>query len=150
MNDRGHLQMIVGSFDRLTEQQRGLLEDHFPELQVTLNSAKEDLERGYNGWTNYETWVMHLWLSNDLATSCAAHGVATSAYFSPREHWVPDSITDDARGKRRAADAMKDWLEENMPDLTGGDNQATAWTDLLNASFAEINWREVAEAFLEA
>ena len=21
--------------------------------------------KGYNGWTNYETWRVHLWLSND-------------------------------------------------------------------------------------
>jgi hypothetical protein len=31
--------------------------------------CKQEVE--YNGWPNYETWVVHLWLSNDAGSEQA-------------------------------------------------------------------------------
>lgn len=32
------------------------------------SDQKEGGEKRYNGWANYETWCVHLWLSNDEPT----------------------------------------------------------------------------------
>jgi hypothetical protein len=80
----------------------------------------------YNGWENYETWVVNLWLSNDYALN--------------------ETATDICRGKEiaRAAADLKTWVEEITPDLG-----ATLWADLLNGALSEVNWFEIADSFCE-
>lgn len=82
-------------------------------------------DRSYNGWTNYETWNVALWLNNDQGSQEMAHEIVRD---NP-EDW-------------KAGDALKDALQELMPDLG-----ATMWADLLGAAFSEVNWREIAENF---
>ncbi|MCK9597885.1 MAG: hypothetical protein M0R06_02520 [Sphaerochaeta sp.] len=80
----------------------------------------------YNGWTNYETWGCHLWLTNDEST-----------YNHAREL---------VKGKDvyHASLAIKEYVDENAPDMG-----ASMYSDLLNAAISSINFREVAEAFLD-
>lgn len=79
----------------------------------------------HNGWTNYETWVTALWIDNDPGTYYAAREVV-------REH--PDDYC--------AAQALEDFLTEDMPDLSG-----TLWGDLLSSAVEEINWGEIIETY---
>jgi hypothetical protein len=74
-----------------------------------------------NGWTNYETWNVKLWLDNDG--------------WEP-EPGFPDNVRD-------AAAYLKDMVEEQAPDLG-----ASMFSDLLTAALGEVNWREIAEAYL--
>ncbi len=81
----------------------------------------------YNGWTNYETWAVNLWLENDQGTRESIQEIATTA----------DSIYD-------LQGAIRDEVEENGPDLG-----ASMYADLLNAAFSEINYYEIAEHLWE-
>ena len=84
----------------------------------------------YNGWTNYETWNVKLWLDND-----------EGSYNMLRE------MAEDAKTaeypKAQLSNALKDLVEENAPDLG-----ASMYADLLGAAISDVNWYEIAENIL--
>ena len=100
----------------------------------------------YNGWTNYETWNVYLWLSNEEGSYTWARELVREAHQQPREEWVPDCISDHDRGRHRAAEALKDAVTELEE---GRVTTASMASDLLGAAFSEVDWAEVADAFLE-
>ena len=80
----------------------------------------------YNGWKNYETWCVSLWIENE-----------EPSYLYSRELVA-------GKDKGDAAQALKEWITEASP-LT----DATLYTDLLNAALSEVDWYEIAEAYQE-
>jgi hypothetical protein len=76
----------------------------------------------YNGWANYETWCVGLWLY-DMAREIANNGESL---------W-----------KRK--EAFKDLIEDMNPLA----NTCTMFTDLLNAAISEIDWLEIVEHYLD-
>jgi len=92
----------------------------------------------YNGWTNYETWAVALWIDNDEGSYRERQELARQY---ERDEDDPDSEADVAG----YADAIKEWVERDMvPDLG-----ASLASDLLGAALSEVNWREIAESWLE-
>ena len=86
----------------------------------------------YNGWTNYETWAVKLWMDNEQGT---------------QEHF--DELAD-RHLKRNGednlhllADALKAAHEEALPEVRG------FAADLLNAAMSEVNWHEIANSLVE-
>jgi len=79
----------------------------------------------YNGWSNRETWLASLWLTNDQAS----YNLLLEA--------------------QRAGDsdfARADWLERELREqLNEEAGDASMWADLLNTAFYRINWVEVIE-----
>ena len=82
----------------------------------------------YNGWPNYETWAVALWLDNDEYT-----------YNSVRE-WA-----DDADGPSGLAETLKGFIEEANP-LAGS---ASVFTDLMGSALDSVNWLEIARTILD-
>lgn len=103
-------------------------------------------EIGYNGWANYETWVVYLWLSNESSSDAywcaAARDAVKTASKDPR---VPKTWTEEQAGRFNLADRLKEELEEAQPSLG-----ATLWADLLGAALMEVSWKEIAKAYIEA
>lgn len=82
----------------------------------------------YNGWTNYETWLVNLWLTNDEG--------------------IYNAILDEVSATSEihdAAEVIKNFVEDSNPF----NGTATLFTDLLNAALSEVNWHEIAETFRE-
>lgn len=94
----------------------------------------------YNGWHNYETWAVKLWLDNDEGSQ---------GYWQERTEEVFEQaqperfFTKSERALLDLTDALKEMHEEALPELTG------FAADLLNAAMSEVNWREIAESLLE-
>lgn len=84
-------------------------------------------EHRYNGWTNYETWCVALWMDSEEGTQ---------EYF--REMAEGYGAQSEEGSVSRFADALKDHHEELLPDLQG------FVADLLNAAMSEVNWYEIA------
>lgn len=78
----------------------------------------------YNGWTNYETWCVNLWLANDEGLYNAVQAMDKSS--------LPDY-----------ADALKTFVTESAPTLSG------MYSDLLTAALGAVNWYEIASAQTE-
>jgi hypothetical protein len=100
----------------------------------------------YNGYKNYETWCVNLWLNNDEASQRSWAAAAEKARADAIQHQhVTDNIWTAAEAERfLLADALKNHLEDSSP-LT----EPSLYSDLLNAALSEVDWHEVADEFLE-
>jgi hypothetical protein len=99
------------------------------------------MESTYNGWRNYETWVTNLWLTNDEGTYEYWRDSAREAW---RHAEATNLFTREEVARHDLARRLKDEIEESHPCPEAG-----LFSDLLNAALSEIDWHEVADAFLE-
>lgn len=95
------------------------------------------MNKEYNGWTNYETWVVNLWMDNEEGTH--DYWLKESKHFSKMDNAVY-LLADRLKNDHEEA---KDEILERL-ELT-----SSLWADLLGAALSEANWREIAEHLLE-
>jgi len=86
----------------------------------------------YNGWKNYPTWAVNLWLNNDPWSQEWALGITR------------DALLNSEHGRLAVADALK----HNVREMTENDN-ATLASDLLGYALDCVDWHETADAFIE-
>lgn len=91
-------------------------------------------EKGYNGWTNYETWNLALWIGNEQGSESYWREMAEEAYRNAK---AEKSFTRSERAALDLADTLKDEIESNTPTVTG------FYADVLNAAISEVNWYEI-------
>ena len=75
----------------------------------------------YNGWKNYETWCVNLWLTNEPETE---EFLRMLAQMHASEY--------------HRADSLKNYVEE-MASI----DEATMFVDLLRSALCNVNWREI-------
>jgi hypothetical protein len=97
----------------------------------------------YNGWTNYETWNVALWLGNEEHSSRYWDSVAQECYD---EAEAERSFTKEERATLTLADKLRDEIRdgEDVPDLG-----ASMYSDLLNAALSEVSWMEIARHYMD-
>jgi len=94
----------------------------------------------YNGWSNYETWCVNLWLDNDQGTQemWAESTARIWEESEPSRNWTR---------KEEAVSALAEMLKEELavvPDEVTG-----MMADLLGAALGEVDWHEIAEHMVE-
>jgi hypothetical protein len=102
-------------------------------------------DKRYNGWTNYETWAVNLWLDNEQGSQEYLQEQAQAAWDSASLYCaqVTDGIwTVEQAATFTLADSLKDWHEEMASDITG---IAGVFADLIGAALGAVNWQEIAE-----
>ena len=87
--------------------------------------------REYNGWSNYQTWNVSMWLDNDQVT-----------YYHIRE-MAKDYLDDDTW---KFAAYLRDYVEENNPLA---DSNASLFTDLMGHALANVEYGVIAEGILD-
>lgn len=95
-----------------------------------------------NGWTNYETWNVALYIDQDAQEYWL--DVALDVYHHAYDN--ADASSPLSVGQQAAcdlADQLKADHEENAPELNG------TYADLLNAALSRVNWYEIAKNILD-
>ena len=92
---------------------------------------------GYNGYKNYETYVVCLWLDNDEPAYLEARDIVAKLAD-------PEDPENDGIATGQTAQALKTWITVDViPELDGLAN------DLLQGALSEVVWQEVATTRVE-
>jgi hypothetical protein len=78
------------------------------------------MSQGYNGWSNYETWLVNLWFG-DIFTEMSDQGQLHS-------------------------EMLREFVEE-MLESDGALPQYGFAADIMNAALRSVDWRELAEHY---
>lgn len=94
----------------------------------------------YNGWTNYETWAVALWLDNERGTHdyWLEQAKEILERSEPTEHFSSEQ-----QAMLSLSEMLKSEHEAALPELQG------FAADLLNAAMSEVDWYEIATHFVE-
>jgi len=102
----------------------------------------------YNGYTNYETWVVNLWLDNEAGTHDYWLRMASYIYKHEAKEQEHFSKMEDAACI--LADKLKNDHEEAKDEILSNMKlESSLWADLLGAALSATNWHEIAENLLE-
>ena len=88
----------------------------------------------HNGWTNYETWLCNLWFDNFDFTNMM-------------------DMFDNCEASCDVLDIIEDYIKEHVEEyveysLSPGDQHGFIH-DMLNAAISEIDWRDIAEHYVD-
>lgn len=104
------------------------------------------MSRKYNGWANYETWCVAMWLTNEVQSYRFWREAAQQAIDDARS-----AITDEQGGEsvaETAIDCLATQLSE-FADRAEGLKIFGFWGDLLTMALNDVQWPEIAHDFLE-
>lgn len=77
-------------------------------------------QQRYNGWANYNTWLVNLWITNDEYTE---EGLRLAVRYGGH-------------------DGARDYVDELLDD--SGIASGTMWYDMIRSCLSEVDWREIA------
>jgi hypothetical protein len=110
--------------------------------------------KGYNGWNNFETWCVYLWLTNEEGTyrhwrkEAERHQAEAPTHVNVRQGiWTIEQATRYTLGQ-----AIEEDFEAFHPfrgDHVVNRGEPSIYCELLDAALSEVRWDEIAEAFLE-
>jgi hypothetical protein len=79
---------------------------------------------GYNGWSNYETWLVALWLNSEQASYNYLEALKAGPWSAYRK-------------AERLEELTRELYEFEPTGLVA---------DLVNSAFARVNWVEIVQA----
>ena len=85
-------------------------------------AGKKQLGEKYNGWTNYETWLINVYYDDFIAD------------------YIQDAVEQGETSVYRIGESLKDYFEEIIYESMPDNNFIQ---DLVNAGLSEISWREL-------
>ena len=141
----------IDGIDQTIEQIRVETKTTHETLQALLEALDRHgllrADKIYNGWSNFETWDIHLWLTNEQDTYNLCRELARECIEQASTcSQVEEGIWQEVQARRfLLADRLRDHIEEINP-LVGN---ASLFSDLLGSAIQEVDWHEVADAFLE-
>ncbi len=94
-------------------------------------------EQGYNGWSNYPTWDVALWIGNEEGLYDEAQALTRAAA----------SYHGDRTQQGILADNLKAWVEE-LDEVMGAPTTGYV-ADLYGWAFSQVDWYEIAEHYLQ-
>ena len=103
----------------------------------TLKQDHEKVNQKYNGWVNYETWLVNLWLGNDSSSYEYWREAAQEAIKNAKDDKTFSKIE---RATLDLMERLKDEIEEANPI-----QDASMYSDLMNSAISEVNYHEIAE-----
>ena len=96
----------------------------------------------YNGWSNYETWVVKLWIDNEQGTY---NYWCERTQEALQETEACQTFTHAENAANYLQTALKEDLYYEHP-LSG---DASMYSNLLQGALSDVNWREIAKSMIE-
>lgn len=98
-------------------------------------------DQKYNGWTNYETWDVALWLDNEQGSY---------NYWNDRAQEIYDESEADNvfTREQQATLSLSKELEEQHEEASAALAVTGVFADLLTAALGSVNWYEIAEHYI--
>lgn len=93
----------------------------------------------YNGWSNYQTWNVKLWIDNEEGSYNYWREAAQECWDATDE----DSDDRESEAQYSLAKRLESEYRESMPDVRG------TWSDLLGSALSAVDWHEIAAAMIE-
>lgn len=112
---------------------------------TTEQSEITMIKTNFNGWTNYETWNVKLWIDNDQGTQEYWKERAQEAFKSATPG---ECFTREEQAALDLAHTLKQELDNDMHEM-GVPELPGFYADLLNAALSEVNWQEIARSFID-
>ena len=97
-------------------------------------SAIMDTQK-YNGWTNHATWLCNLWF-DDLSPLFEDH---------------IEDLSDEHDSKDALLDTLAEWIEQHVEEYveTIVDERVGFVMDLVNSAYRDIDFRDIAEHYVD-
>ena len=95
------------------------------EEMTNVAQATQTVSTEYNGWSNRETWIVNMWLTND------------ECYY--------DELCNILK-RFETVDEQAEELEQYVRFISSADDNIGMTGDLLNTSLGRIDWYEIASA----
>lgn len=108
-------------------------------------------EKQYNGWHNYETWCVNLWIDNEQALYEERRERVQEVI---RENFADGELDTDA-AVSEVATWLKAWVSDEIPEnffpetVAKVQTEATLYSDLLGSALSEVDWNEIAQHDVE-
>lgn len=94
----------------------------------------------YNGWYNYETWLIKLWMDNDGEID----GLIEDAQALFENAKADKVFSKSERARLNFAESLKNYKEEQIDE-----KNIEGWVgDLVSGALSEVNWQEIADNIL--
>jgi len=89
----------------------------------------------YNGWTNHATWLCNLWF-DDLSSLFEDH---------------IEDLSDEHDSKDELLDTLSEWIEQHVDEYVEMivDERVGFVMDLVGSAFREIDFRDIAEHYVD-
>jgi len=109
----------------------------------------------HNGWTNYETWVVNLWMDNERGQQDYWADEARQCYEKARPRLgidlIQGSLTQRDMAAIKLADRIKEEHERAATEMLEQARYETGpLADLLNGAMSAVNWDEIARSWVDA
>ena len=85
----------------------------------------------YNGWTNYETWVINIWVDNDEEIYLTMRDIINSYDWTGKTYEL--------------SKVLQEWYDKKVEKL-GLENGVMH--DLLTGALSAVNWYELADHYI--
>lgn len=103
----------------------------------------------YNGYTNKPTWLVSLWIDNEessqrYAVELAENCLINNDYEDEENEEIKEQIRQISINN--LGDILEEMHEDELHNLLA---PASVYTDLMRFALAYVNWREVAEIYID-
>jgi hypothetical protein len=99
----------------------------------------QDNKTNHNGWTNYVTWSVHLWLTNEQGSYL---------HWKKRTREILGDQSLDDENSPTALARLGDEIREAVHDECSI-QRANLAADLMDAALSEVDWCEIAQEFID-
>jgi len=110
----------------------------------------------YNGWSNWETWCVKLWLDNSEGDYNYWNEAAREALSQAGEDYEDNNeVSEDPSEEQKnavesdAADRLSERLKDELVDNAEGLPENGMYSDLLTSSLGRVDWREIAKSMIQ-